>query len=40
TRKRARNTSEGENRWDRIRAKFRALVAKTRRDLHFLQASQ
>ncbi|CAM9829835.1 unnamed protein product, partial [Discosporangium mesarthrocarpum] len=38
-RKRSRNCSkgEGENRWDRIRAKFRALVMKTRLDAHLLQ---
>ncbi|CAN0065624.1 unnamed protein product, partial [Sphacelaria rigidula] len=36
-RKRSRNASDGENRWDRIRAKFKVLIGKMRRDVHFLE---
>ncbi|CAM9238180.1 unnamed protein product [Ectocarpus sp. 12 AP-2014] len=39
-RKRSRNASDGENRWDRIRAKFKLLLHKMRRDTHFLQVYQ
>lgn len=38
-RKRSRNASDGENRWDRIRAKFKLLLRKMRRDTHFLQVT-
>ncbi|CAM9835065.1 unnamed protein product [Ectocarpus sp. 13 AM-2016] len=40
SRKRSRNASDGENRWDRIRAKFKLLLHKMRRDTHFLQVYQ
>ena len=36
-RKRSRNESDGENRWDRIRAKVKLLLLKIRRDTHYLQ---
>ena len=36
-RKRSRNESDGENRWDRIRAKVKLSLLKMRRDTHFLQ---
>ncbi|CAM9413740.1 unnamed protein product, partial [Hapterophycus canaliculatus] len=39
-RTRSRNASDGENRWDRIRAKFKLLLHKMRRDTHFLQVYQ
>lgn len=38
-RKRSRNASDGENRWDRIRAKFKLMLHKMRRDTHFLQVT-